>query len=584
MGTRRAVRSLYVLTGLLVVAAIAPQAPAQEIDQWQTQDRYRFLPRLPKGDENPPPLPRTETEVTGPRKVLLEELRGVVVLDDPQQIAPGLLDVRGLDIRATGRLELVHSPGFRKIINRYLGGEVSVFRLNQMARDIIVFYRDNDEPVVDVSIPHQDITDGVVQIVITEARVGEVIVRGPCFFDPENLVNQVCISSGDPIYESVLLEDQRWLIRNPFRDVELELTPGKNRGETDVIFNVHDRRPVRAYAGYEDTGNRVTGLERSIYGFNWYNALDRDDQFGYQYTASSDFQTVGVHSAIYSWAACNRDIWTVFGTYGEVDVPPIVGPANKGQFWQTSIRWNRELCPRGCYEHGIQAGFDFKNTNTSLDFGGVFVGANDADIVQFMLGYNGRDYDSLGSTHFAIDGYFSPGGLSDKNNNTAFQSVTPFAEASYAYGRGYIERRFWLPNCMEFVARVTGQLTHTNLLPPETLGMGGYNSVRGYDQYTYAADSGYFANFEVWSRPIECLIGDDELRFLGFFDFGDGYQHSTIIGLPNHVDMAAIGAGFRYQLRRHLTVRADYGYQLTDAPTVLPQPESRFHIGAIVSY
>ncbi len=579
-----ALRALPLIATIVAVSSITDSVRGQEIEQWNPGDRYRYLPRLPQGNENPPPLPRTETEVTGPRKVLVDELRGVVVLDHPDRVVDGKLDVTGIQIQADASLELARTAGFRRIVNRYIGGEVSIFRLNQMVRDIIVYYRDNDEPVVDVSVPQQDITDGVVQIIITEARVGKVIVRGPCYFDPQNLLNQVCISPGDAIYESVLLEDQRWLIRNPFRDVELELTPGKNRGQTDVIFNVRDRKPVRIYAGYEDTGNRTTGLERTIYGFNWYNALNKDDQFGYQYTASSDFSTVGVHSGIYSWATLNRDIWTIYGTYGQVDVPPFFGPANEGVFWQTSIRWNRELCPRGCYEHGIQAGFDFKNTNTSLDFGGVFVGANDADIIQFMIGYNGRKYDNLGSTHFALDIYGSPGGLSGKNNDTAFQGVTPHAKASYAYGRGFFERRFWMPRCTELVTRVTGQLTHTNLLPPETLGLGGYNSVRGYDQYTYAADSGFFVNLEWWSPSYYCLFGDDELRFFTFFDIGEGYQHSQISGLPNSVGMAAVGLGARYQLGRSMSLRADYGYQLRDAPTVLPQPDSRFHIGLIFSY
>jgi hemolysin activation/secretion protein len=387
-----------------------------------------------------------------------------------------------------------------------------------------------------------------------------------------------------PIFESALLEDQRWLMRNPFRSIELELSPGKNRGETDVIFKVRDQPPIRAYAGYEDTGNRVTGLERTIYGINWYNAAWRDHQFGYQYSASADFNTVGVHSAVYSYARPNRDIVTFFGNFGDVDVPTGGGAFNnKGQFWQTSLRYYRELDPRNLFEHGLQAGFDFKNTNTSLDFGGVAVFASSADIIQGMLGYQAHRFDGRGSTHLALDGYFSPGHLSGRNDNFTYQTINAGADANYVYSRGYLERRTWLPQCWELVGRATGQVASTNLLPPETFGLGGYNSVRGYDQYTFAADTGYFFNLELWTPTFYVFRAADELRLLMFYDIGTGWAHSGIAGLPNNADFQSVGAGFRYQLAPNFQVRADYGFKLQSEVGV-PQPDSRFHIGAVVSY
>jgi hemolysin activation/secretion protein len=570
---------------MLMVAVFSTSAQGQYIEQWRALDRYRYLPRLPEGPENPPPLPETETEVTGSQRVLVDEMKGLVVLDDPKAVSAGKLDVTGIQINAAGSLRLVRSPGFRRVVQPYLGGPVSVYRLNQMVRDIIIYYRNNNQPVVDVSVPEQDITDGVVQIVVTEARVGEVRVEGPCYFDPCNLVNQVCISPGDVIYETTLLRDQRWLMRNPYRDIELELTPGDERGETDIVFNVCDRHPFRAYAGYEDTGNQVTGLERTIYGFNWNNAFDLDDQMGYQFTTSSDFYTVQVHSGIYSMALANRDIISIFGAYAEVHVPPTFNPFNQdGQFWQTSLRWYRELCPWGCYEHGIQAGFDFKNTNTDLDFGGVFVAASDADIIQWMWGYNGKRFDSYGSTRFAADVFWSPGGIGNKNTDAAYQQVRPGAQSHYFYSRGYAERRTWLTNSFELVGRVTGQVASTNLLSPETLGLGGFNSVRGYDQYTFGADSGYFANIELWTEPIYDILGDDELRFLAFYDFSAGYHHTAVAGIPNKSFPTGVGTGFRYHMGENFQVRCDYGFQLRDVPEVLPQSDSRFHIGAILAY
>ena len=40
----------------------------------------------------------------------------------------------------------------------------------EMVRQIVIYYRENERPVVDVVVPEQDITSGVIQIVVIEAR------------------------------------------------------------------------------------------------------------------------------------------------------------------------------------------------------------------------------------------------------------------------------------------------------------------------------------------------------------------------------------------------------------------------------
>ena len=120
------------------------------------------------------------------------------------------------------------------------------------------------------------------------------------------------------------------------------------------------------------------------------------------------------------------------------------------------------------------------------------------------------------------------------------------------------------------------------MVPPETIGLGGFNSIRGYNQYTFAGDSGYFANLEWWTRSMCCVSGDDELRALAFYDFGEAWQHTAISGLPSNVVLSSVGVGLRYKFKTSFELRADYGLQLS-SPVGLPQPDSRFHIGAVVS-
>ena len=559
-------------------------------------DRYQYLPRLPEGNENPPPLPKDTEPVKGSDKELVNELLGVIVLDNPDDAEESPESIAGVDVRAASTM--MHSNGFRRIVSKYVGQPVSLLSLNKLSRDIVLFYRKHNQPVVDVSIPAgQDITDGVVQIVVTEGRIGKVCVEGPCYFDACMLRRQLRLRRGCPIYESVLLEEQRWLYRNPFRIVNMELKPGDNRGETDIIYKVRDKRPTRFYAGYEDTGVRSTGLERTVYGVNWFNAFGRDDQMGYQYTASSDFSAFNAHSMFYHTALQNRDIISVYGSFAEFDAPlPGFLFANQGSIGQVLTRWYREFCPIGNYEHGITAGLDYKNIDTELAFLGIPVFLAESEVMQLMAGYHGKRFDCRGAWLGGVDTFFSPGDWTSLNNTNAFQGIRPLSTADYWYSRGYLERRRYLSRRYELMLRASGQVADGNLVTTEQFGIGGYNSVRGYDINSALGDSGYFTNIELRTRPISTGLSNrycdalgrlgDELTAHVFYDQGRAYLHSPLPGQQRDVDLHGVGVGARYNLQRRLTVRMDYGWALTNVnlPGQPTQPRHRIHLGVIGSY
>lgn len=569
---------------ILVCGFVAFPLASQDLRQYKEYDRYRYLPRLPSPSSKPTPFPFQQKELEGDDRVILDELKSLIFLNDPEKLTARSIDATGIQVNSESGLVILKDPEFQEIAGAYLGKPVSMRLLNELVRDVILFYRGQDRPVVDVSIPsNQEITNGVIQILITEAKVGRVIVQGSQFFDDDVLLKQPFISPGDPVFESELSKDLQWLNRNPFRKVDLKLTPGENRGETDVVFNVEDDLPWRIYSGYEDTGTRSTGLERTFYGFNWFNAFNRDDQAGYQYTASSDFRKLGAHSAFYSRALQNRDIVTLYGSYAEFTSPIAFFGTSSGVTWQVLGRKYHELKSDGKYKQGFVSGFDVKQTNNNLDFGGALIFGEEVSIVQMMMGYQGRYEDAYGSWNLGADGYLSPGNIGGGNRSPTFQQVRPFSTANYFYARGFLERRQSLNRNLELVGRFTGQLSEANLIVTEQLGLGGYNSVRGFDLYTAVQDSGFILNLELHTKPISLVNSDDELKFLGFYDYGQGYNHTLLPGEASTVRLQGMGAGLRYQLQSNIELRADYGWQIDSSATLISY-RSRSHIGCVLSY
>lgn len=555
------------------------------------QDFDRYRPKSPVPQPNVPWDAQEPKEATGDEKVLVKELKVLVFVDRPEAVTKEQLHPQDFEYKVTVRsergLELLRSAEMQRLMQPYLGGPVSIRRLNELARDVILLYRRHDLPVVDVSIPDQDIADGVIQIVVVEGRVGRVRVEGTRYFNPCMLLGQVDTQPGRRIYESRIQDDLDWLNRNPFRRVETELRPGDAFGETDIIFKVKDRLPLRGYVGYEDTGTQATGIERTIYGFNLGNCFGRDHQLGYQYSASSDFHMLSAHSVNYGIPLWNRDTLLFYGSYATIASAQAVPLNQTGLAWQASVRYNHTLEEWGTLTHGLTAGFDFKQTNTNLDLGGTSVFASSADIAQMAFGYYARKQHTLGTSAFGADLFLSPGGFSPGNSDADFNTIRAGATANYIYMRSFLERQVQLPNRLILYGRLTGQAADHNLLPNEELGFGGYDTIRGYDQRQANGDLGYIANVELRTSPISTRLSTsrnpDQLQVLTFVDGGQAFFHSPQPGQVSHLGLASTGLGARYSWGSHVQARADYGWQLHELVGSLGTQHSRIHLGIVIS-
>jgi hemolysin activation/secretion protein len=550
----------------------------------RAQDPERYRPKALPEERHLSQLPESSKPASGSARILVDHLKGMVFVDRPGKILPGPLDAQGIRVDSPD-LQLLQNAELRQRLTSYLGKPVSIRELNEIAREIVLFYRHHNQPVVDVSIPAQDISRGVVQFVVTEARVGRVRLEGPCYFCPNVLLRETTISPGDKIDESVLMDDLQWLNRNPFRAADVEFQPGEEPGQTDVVFKVKDRPPIQGYLGYEDTGTAQTGLERVLCGVNWSNALWLDHQAAYQYTASPDFVKLQCHSGVYAIPLLNRDALVVSGSYAtvasHVDAPFLL----QGYGWQTSIRYQHPFGSSDTLKQLLCGGFDFKQTNTNLDLGGSSVYATPTDIAEIAIGYQRLRHDSCGAWCLGADLFVSPSGFSSFDNSATYQQVRANASAAFLYSRMYIERVVDLPWKLQFMGRATGQAADVNLLPSEQLGLGGFDTVRGYDMRLVNGDSGYVVNLELRTEPVSLGLDHDRhdsFQFLVFHDLGGAMNHTLSPGESPLVGLSSVGIGARYAMAPTVALRFDYGWQLE---AVAPDPRgSRAHISAVISY
>ena len=556
------------------------------------EDYYRIAPKQPPAYAPVrPAAPVAGAKVKGdPHQVLIKHLNAIVFVPTPAAVSPGLVDAHGISLKNVTPPAPEH---FATDYLSYLGQPVTRGKLNDLVKSIIVYYREHDRPVVDVAVPAQDITNGVLQIVVLEGRVGRITVAGNRWFSSAQIADGVYTHPGDEIDSRTLQANLDFLNQNPFRSTDIVYRPGEKLGETDLTLQTQDRFPARAFVGYEDSGDIETGLDRYFAGFNYGDLFRLGQQLNYQYTTSGNFDSLRAHSGSYVIPLPWQHTLTFFGSYVDTkgQLPALFGVT--GRSYQLSARYSVPLptvtVAKVAYKHSFAAGFDYKYNNNSLEFGNAPAAGTLYEVNQFVLAYNGAESDPWGRTTVDENLYVSPGGITSDNNDTAFSNAHTGATANYVYNTIVLERLTRLPQDWSLVLRGTLQTSNANLVPSEQLGFGGYDTVRGYDEREVNADDGFIFTTEARSPTIS--IGDflhmpkvkDQLQFLGFWDYGSGSNHAPLPGEASEIPLSSLGVGLRYTINTYLSIRYDYAFQLLHTGFDNDHG-SRSDIGIVLSY
>jgi len=300
-----------------------------------------------------------------------------------------------------------------------------------------------------------------------------------------------------------LTKDLQWLNRNPFRQSDALFEPGSAKGSTDVILLTQDRWPYRFYAGVDNTGLDDTGWQRWFTGVNFGNLWGCGHLFNFQFTTGTRYNEFYAYSGQYiaplPWL---HHTFYVYGGYSGVRavllVPNNPGFTTHGASMQVSPRYEIPLWPSIDFIEELTIGFDFKRTNNNLSFTGVPFFGQSVNITQIMLGYN-SGFELLNfKFNVTLDSFYSPGQIVGDQTNADFNSLRQGAKNKYWYGRCSILPIYrFTPVGFMIQSQFRGQYSSANLLSSEQFGVGGYDTVRGYDERELNGDSAVVVNIEL---------------------------------------------------------------------------------------
>ena len=531
---------------------------------------------------SPPPAPARPTSPPSPaapsagsQDLAVAQLRGVVFVKDDGHIV-----VRTQSLPAGVQVAAVNLPvlgdAFLARFDSDIGKPLTFARLAEIRRAVIERFRAAGQPLVDVYVPEQDVSDGVVRIAVTEFHVGHVTARGNRYFSDAQLVREMPLQSGGPVFESDVATGLALLNANPYRRVDVVYSPGQATNATDVILQTQDRLPLRFNVGYDNAGVQQLGRDRFFAGIDYGNLFGLDQQIAYQYTASNDLlggnppidgrpnrPRFQAHSFSYSAPLPWFDRVEFFGVYAQ-STPRLDNSFDQtGVSAQFSARYDRHLPLIDGWQQQLQFGYDFKRSNNDLEFGGVQVFNANTHVHQFLVAYDATKSDALGQTHGNVALIGSPGHLDGNNSDEAFQTTRSGATARYGYLQLLAQRDLTLGAGFSLSTRGRFQWTPNTLLPSEEMGLGGDDTLRGYAPYTVQGDRGWNVQTEV-RTPAIAFFGETGPAFQPFVFLDVGHVWNKI-DQPGELQagmLSSVGAGLRFQWSRFVNARVTFGQPL----------------------
>ncbi len=454
--------------------------------------------------------------------------------------------------------------------------------------EILAHYRESGQHAVHVEIPEQDITDGFVVCQVKTPKTGKVVYLGNRWLSEERVAKRVGLTSGECLDACGLLNRIGWLNQNPFHYTSVILAPSKQKGKTDVEIVTKDRFPLRLYSGGDNTGVESTGKSRFFGGATWGNAFLVDDLLTYQFTSNMRYDKFHNHLGNYVSYLPWGHIFMLYGGYAKLETT-LSGFKTQGKEAQASFRYKIPFKPYYTnFQHQFYFGFDYKYVTNALFFvaelnpTGVF--NTIVNVTQEMLGYF-MEYNSCPhQATFQVELYGSPVEWLSHQSTQDYGSLRAHAKPHYFYGTVAVGDIYIFPNRMSVAALVRAQGATGALVPSEQFKLGGYNSVRGYEESVFISDNGVIANFELRSDHFTLLKKrEDQLTLLAFVDYGWGYNYYPFDGLEKTAILWGVGPGVRYNIHPYFNFRCDYGFKLHKVKFD-DNKLGMLHIGAALSY
>jgi len=444
-------------------------------------------------------------------------------------------------------VNLLPEAKVQEILKPWVGRPVNFDDLQKACDAVVGFYRKSNY-LVQAILPPQKIANGVVKILVTEAKLSSVIVgtpNGPTRFSKETAAEYITYANpiGQTLNTGAIERALIILNETPGVMVASQLEPGAKDGETAVRLQLTQPHWYQAKVEANNYGSRTTGQNQGVIALSGINPLGIGDQISVNGIYSEGSQYVqGAYSLPLSKDGLRLGVSGTYLNYKNVSNYATSSNAGYGDAWTTGASLAYPLIRQQGTNVNVNANYDVKSyMNKNLLTNATISSYN---INNATLGISGNHYDSLGGggvssgTVNVVFGYLDILGTSQTN----YGLYTPPSFSKFSFAGNRTQQLTEDGGTTAYIA-VSGQFSSVNLNSAEQIYMGGPYAVRAYPVAQGGGSQGGIGTVELRHEFPQRIVGSL------FYDIGVVQQYKNVYsdwqGLTNANNTYSLqGAGF----------------------------------------
>ncbi|MDP2025474.1 ShlB/FhaC/HecB family hemolysin secretion/activation protein [Sulfuriferula sp.] len=453
-----------------------------------------------------------------------------------------------------------------RLLRRYIGEQRTFADIEAARATLQQAYRESGYSTVNVTLPEQELQDGLVIFKVIAARLVAVNIEGSHFYDQTNIRNSLPALVPGEVPNMRDVDTQLALANdNPGKLTTVKLRSGEQPDTIDASVQVNSSNPWRSFLTLDNSGNTQTGKYRLGLGMQYANVANRDQVLTLQYLTSPDHLNsvsaygAGYHIPLYRLGD-SIDLFAGYANINAGTVAQLFSVSGKGSI--VGLRYNQHISDAASYKQKLIYGLDYRAYHNDIRFVGTPIGT-DVTVHPLSLFYHGRYRNAQSECSFNLGGIQNIVGGAH-GNNSDFALARAGARANYRALRADADCRHALAVQWQIRFRLSAQTTTQPLVPGEQFGIGGQHSVRGFDERLFAGDKGAQGSLELYSPDVGASlpIANAALRGLVFYDAGMVRLNDAQAGDIARTDISSAGFGLRLSVAKRMSLELDFAHIL----------------------
>ena len=414
----------------------------------------------------------------------------------------------------------------------YVGRTISFEDVNELVRKINGIYEKAGQLTARAVVPPQSIENGILSIVLIEAKVDQVSWQEvPKNVDEAFYLQRIGVQHGEVLDSQALVSAiERFNTTSPGPQVSATLAPGQSFGTTRLNLQAFEPNTFQWSLFANNYGNEGSGREQYGGSLTWFSPTGVSDAFNAIVVATAGSQ----YGSLRYSRPINRYNGVIYAEGGANTLS-----IKKGPFAALNIEGESKTYGVG-YDQpwwidrnwSLLGGLAYNHQNSESTIESLLLSEVSVDevVLKAQLEYRAAPW------YGRYEQRFRQASTDNKINGES---------GSYQLlnGSGYLSRD--IKTDYQLVGRMSWQFAAQSESLPSALlyQFGGISSVRGYDSGVIASPQGITFNVEGYWRYSE------KLQPFVFFDYGRAMKLGT-----TDIDLQSVGVGLNFNWGRHVSL------------------------------